>query len=249
MLAGCRIFLLPSLFRERCDMKLEAFLSELDARVNQYDLLCHPFYKAWSEGKLSGADLREYAAEYYQHVAAFPSYLSAFHARLEEGAMRKAVAENCADEEGIGSPDGRSHAELWMDFAAGFGGSEQDVRGRKSLPEMLQLISEFRRIAREGSSAETLAAFYAYESQIPRVAKEKARGLKEMYRADNATCRYFTLHTTADVSHSQVWKDLLCKEVADEASAARALDAAESAAKALWTALDGIERERLARNS
>jgi pyrroloquinoline-quinone synthase len=230
-------------------MKLEAFLSELDARVNQYDLLCHPFYKAWSEGKLSRADLREYAAEYYQHVAAFPSYLSAFHARLEEGEMRKAVAENCADEEGIGSPDGRSHAELWMDFAAGFGGSEQDVRGRKSLPEMLQLISEFRRIAREGSSAEALATFYAYESQVPRVAKEKARGLKEMYGADNATCRYFTLHTTADVRHSQVWKELLSKEVADETSAARALDAAESAAKALWTALDGIERERRARNS
>jgi len=230
-------------------MKLEAFLSELDARVNQYDLLCHPFYKAWSEGKLSRADLREYAAEYYQHVAAFPSYLSAFHTRIEEGAMRKAVAENCADEEGIGSPDGRSHAELWMDFAAGFGGSEQDVRGRKSLPEMLQLISEFRRIARDGSSAEALATFYAYESQVPRVAKEKARGLKEMYGADNATCRYFTLHTTADVRHSQVWKELLSKEVADETSAARALDAAESAAKALWTALDGIERERLARNS
>ena len=163
--------------------------------------------------------------------------------------MRKAVAENCADEEGIGSPDGRSHAELWMDFAAGFGGSEQDVRGRKSLPEMLQLISEFRRIARDGSSAEALATFYAYESQVPRVAKEKARGLKEMYGADNATCRYFTLHTTADVRHSQVWKELLSKEVADETSAARALDAAESAAKALWTALDGIERERLARNS
>jgi len=70
-----------------------------------------------------------------------------------------------------------------------------------------------------------------------------------MYGADNTTCRYFTLHTTADVRHSQVWKDLLSKEVADEGSATRALDAAESAAKALWTALDGIERERLARKS
>ena len=117
------------------------------------------------------------------------------------------------------------------------------------MPEMLQLIAAFRGVAREGSSAEALAAFYAYESQVPRVAKEKARGLKEMYGADNATCRYFTLHTTADVRHSQVWKELLSKEIADDASAARALDAAEAAAKALWTALDGIERERVARNS
>jgi pyrroloquinoline-quinone synthase len=230
-------------------MNQQAFLSQLESRIQKYDLLCHPFYQAWSHGELTRADLLEYAAEYYQHVAAFPSYLSAFHARLEDGAMRKAVAENCADEEGVGSPDGRSHAELWMDFAAGFGGSEQDVRGRQAMPEMLQLIAAFRGVAREGSSAEALAAFYAYESQVPRVAKEKARGLKEMYGADNATCRYFTLHTTADVRHSQVWKELLSKEIADDASAARALDAAEAAAKALWTALDGIERERVARNS
>jgi len=228
-------------------MTQQEFFSQLEARIAKYDLLCHPFYQAWSQGKLTAADLSEYAAEYYHHVAAFPSYLSAFHSRLQDGAVRKAVAENCADEEGVGSPDGRSHAELWMDFAAGFGGSERDLQSRRPVKEMLELIASFRRIAREGSSAEALAAFYAYESQVPRVAKEKSRGLKEMYGADSKTCRYFTLHTTADVRHSQVWKELLSKEVGDEDSASRALDAAESAAKALWAALDGIERERLAR--
>jgi pyrroloquinoline-quinone synthase len=230
-------------------MNHQEFFSQLEARIAKYDLLCHPFYQAWSQGKLTAADLREYAAEYYHHVAAFPSYLSTFHSRLQDGAVRKAVAENCADEEGVGSPDGRSHAELWMDFAAGFGGSEQAVQGRRPVNEVLELIASFRRVAREGSSAEALAAFYAYESQVPRVAKEKARGLKEMYSADTKTCRYFTLHTTADVRHSQTWKDLLNKEIADDASASRALDAAESAAKALWTALDGVERERLARTA
>jgi pyrroloquinoline-quinone synthase len=226
-------------------MNRQEFFSQLEARIAKYDLLCHPFYKAWSEGKLTSIDLREYAAEYYHHVAAFPSYLSAFHSRLQDGAMRKAAAENCADEEGVGSPDGRSHAELWMDFAAGFGGSEHDVQSRKPVQEVLDLIASFRRIASEGSAAEALAAFYAYESQVPRVAHEKARGLKQMYGADSKTSRYFTLHTTADVRHSQVWKELLSKEVPEDSSAA--LDAAESAAKALWTALDGIERQRIAR--
>jgi len=228
-------------------MNQQEFFSQLEARIAKYDLLCHPFYKAWSEGKLTSIDLREYAAEYYHHVAAFPSYLSAFHSRLQDGAMRKAVAENCADEEGVGSPDGRSHAELWMDFAAGFGGSEQEVQSRKPVQEVVDLIAGFRRLASEGSSVEALAAFYAYESQVPRVAHEKARGLKQMYGADPKTSRYFTLHTTADVRHSQVWKELLSKEVPARASAA--LDAAESVAKALWTALDGIERERVARNA
>ena len=48
------------------------FFRELDARVAKYDLLCHPFYKAWSEGQLTREDLREYALDYYEHVRAFP---------------------------------------------------------------------------------------------------------------------------------------------------------------------------------
>jgi hypothetical protein len=42
-----------------------------------------------------------------------------------------------------------------------------------------------------------------------------------------------------------VWKQQLKKRVAaDPATEAKALDAAEAAAKALWTALDGIEMRR-----
>ena len=229
-------------------MQNQTFWQQLEQRIAAYDLLCHPFYQAWSRGELTAAELREYATEYYPHVAAFPQYLSALHARLEDSALRKVLAENCADEEGVGSPDGRSHAELWMDFAAGFGADEHDVRNRQPLAELAELRSHFRKVASEASPAEALAAFYAYESQVPRVAAEKARGLKEMYGADVKTSRYFTLHTTADVRHSQVWKQQLDKQLTkDPAVAAPALEAAEAAAKALWTALDGIERQRLAR--
>ena len=62
-------------------------------------------------------------------------------------------------------------------------------------------IAEFRRVAREGSTAEALAAFYAYESQVPRVAKAKADGLAQRYGADAKTCGYFKLHQFADVEH------------------------------------------------
>ena len=82
---------------------------------------------------------------------------------------------------------------------------------------------------------------------MPRVAAEKARGLQEMYGADEKTCGYFTLHTTADVYHSQVWRHQLVKRVkADPQTAGKALNAAEVAAKALWNALDGIEARRMA---
>ena len=225
-----------------------AVFQELDARIAKHDLLCHPFYQAWSTGELTLEDLRAYAASYYHHVAAFPEYLSDFHVRLPEGALAQAVLENQRDEEGVGSPDGRSHAELWLDFAEGMGAERTAARSSNPAVEIRELMEHFRRITREGSPAEALAAFYAYESQVPRVAKEKARGLREMYGADLRTCGYFILHQTADVHHAQVWREQLESELADHPEQRdAALRSAARTAQALWRALDGIERERLAR--
>src|SRR5438132_9390357 len=108
------------------------------------------------------------------------------------------------------------------------------------------LIAFFHHIASEGTPEEALAAFYAYESQIPRLAGEKARGLHDMYAVDEKACRYFALHTTADIYHAQVWRQQLEKRVESNPGATeKALDAAEAAAGALWRALDGIEAMRL----
>lgn len=221
-----------------------AFWNELEQRIAKHDLLCHPFYKAWSAGELTREDLREYSADYYHHVAAFPTYLSALHSRLEDGELRREVLRNLCDEE----IEGTSHADLWLNFSAGFDASRDDVRKSEPVNEVKHLIGTFRQIAREGSPAEALAAFYAYESQVPRVAKEKAIGLKNLYGADAKTCGYFTLHQTADIHHSNVWREQLDALIAaDPQAAEQALDAAETAAEALWLALDGIERKRRSR--
>ncbi len=225
----------------------EEFFKELDARIARYDLLTHPYYRAWSAGELTRNDLREYAGEYWAHVSAFPTYLSALHASLQDAELRRTVLRNLADEEGIDAPGGRPHSDLWMDFARGMGASDTEVRTRKLQPETLALIAQFRSLMTQNTAA-ALAALYAYESQVPRIAAEKAAGLRAHYGADDATCRYFTLHRTADVHHAAVWKGALADQVAAAPEHAdQALTAAETAARALWTALDGIERERLAR--
>ena len=223
-------------------MELQAFLVALEVRIARYDLLCHPYYKAWTAGQLTREDLREYASDYYHHVAAFPTYLSALHSRLDDGELRRAVLRNLCDEE----IDGRPHSELWLDFAEGMGADREQVRHRQHPPEVRDLIVEFRRIATEGSTAETLAAFYAYESQVPRVARAKADGLAERYGADAKTYGYFELHQFADVEHSHVWRELLSAEVtAHPEQAESALAAAETAAQALWHVLDGMEARRM----
>jgi pyrroloquinoline-quinone synthase len=223
-------------------MTTTEFVQQLDARIAKYDLLCHPFYETWSAGKLTRRDLREYAHEYYHQVEAFPSYLAEFAARLPHGHMRHAVLVN--REEEIGEDGSRPHAELWLDFVEGMGG-DRHATSAPRVQEMKNLIASFHTIAREGAPEEALAAFYAYESQVPRVATEKARGLREMYGADEKTCSYFTLHTIADVYHSRVWRSQLEKVVEENPAAEqRALAAAENAARALWQTLDGIEAAR-----
>jgi len=230
-------------------MKADGFVSRLDGCIHKYDLLCHPFYKAWAAGELTRDDLREYAEAYYQHVAAFPTYLAELGIRLEDGELRRAVLSNMTDEKGVedafGDPQ-PSHADLWLDFVQGMGGTR--LKKRQPVTEVRGLVSHFHRVASEGSVEEALAAFYAYESQVPRVAAEKDRGLRERYGADKKTRAYFTLHTTADVYHSQVWRKQLVKRIqANPQAADKTLAAAESAAKALWNALDGVEARRQAR--
>ena len=230
-------------------MNTAEFFRELEARIARYDLLCHPFYKAWSNGKLTRDDLREYSQNYFHHVEAFPSYLAAFGLRLEEGELRRAVLANLCDEKGVEGSTGKEsvpHSELWLDFAEGMG-SSRNLEWHHALPQVRYLISYFQRVASEGTPEQALAAFYAYESRVPRIAMEKERGLREMYGADDKTCGYFSLHATADVHHARVWRSQLEKRIAANPEIAdAALDAAENAARLLWEALDGIEGQRMA---
>jgi pyrroloquinoline-quinone synthase len=230
-------------------MEMKGFVSLLEERIHPYDLLGHPFYKAWSAGELTSDDLRAYAEHYYPHVEAFPGYLAQLGVRLDEGELRRAVLANMTDEKGgedsFGEPE-RSHSELWLDFVEGVGGSR--VPKRRPVAEVRKLISWFQRVASEGTPEEALAAFYTYESQVPLLAQEKDRVLREFYGASEKTRSYFTLHATAHVYHAQVWRNQLEKRVkANPETAGKALAAAESAAKALWAVLDGFEARRMER--
>jgi len=222
----------------------QTLFNELHRRIATYDLLCHPFYKAWSAGELTEGDLREYSAQYYHHVAAFPTYLSAFHSRLADGPLRRAVLRNLCEEE----IDGVSHSELWLDFAEGMGNRREDVRRGEPIRQVKDLIDAFDRIARTRSTAGVLGALYAYESQVPAIAKFKAGALGQLYGASDRSCRYFVLHETMDVNHARTWSEYLRQILhPDPQASEEALATAQHAAGMLWKALDGMEERRAAR--
>ena len=210
----------------------------IDEKVAERAMLSHPFYRAWTEGRLPLDTLRSYARQYFHHVEAFPRAVSAVHSACPDREGRRMLAENLAEEEGVemGKQD---HASLWLMFACGLGESEDAVRGQRLNCETQALIDTFRRLSRK-SYASGLGALYAYESQFPAVASAKIEGLVERYGiADEETLRFFRVHESADVEHSSVCRALLDRlpdEKRDEAVAA-----GEELAQALWNFLSGVE--------
>lgn len=219
---------------------------EIDEIINQYDLLNHPFYQTWSLGKLCRSEIAEYAIHCYHHVAAFPRYLELFEHRLPDGALKDLVGEHKRDEKGEGTCGARSHSELWLDFAEGMGADRFEVTRSEPINEVRMLIEHFTKTCISGSAAEVLSAYYTYESQVARIAAEKERGLLSLYGVDKQTAYYFTLHKAFDIVHSQDWIKCLYEQICNKQHRSAALKSAERTVNALWKALDGIERERLA---
>src|SRR5207302_8546476 len=92
-------------------MNSTPFSQELQARIAKYDLLTHPFHKPWSAGELSRDDLREYACQYYHHVAVFRTYLAQFAVRLADSEFPQAVLANMGDQMLVRAGD-TPHVEL-----------------------------------------------------------------------------------------------------------------------------------------
>ena len=100
------------------------FSKELNIKLDRYHLLKHPFYQIfWNEGKLTREIIKDYAEQYYQHVKAFPRYISATHSICDDIEKRKILLENLQDEENI---DG-DHPKLWKNFAAAMGADKNKI--------------------------------------------------------------------------------------------------------------------------
>ena len=210
----------------------------IDRKVSERAMLKHPFYQAWTEGRLSLDTLRAYARQYFHHVEAFPRAVSAVHSACPDREGRRMLAENLAEEEGLESSK-QDHATLWLMFACGLGESDAAVRSQQLNRETEALIDTFRRLSRK-SYASGLGALYAYESQFPGVASAKIEGLVDRYGiADEETLRFFRVHESADIEHSAVCRALLDR--LPEAEREEAIDAGEELAGALWNFLSGVE--------
>ena len=210
------------------------FSKQLNKKLDKYHLLNHPFYKSWNDGKLTREIIKDYAEQYYQHVKAFPRYISATHSICEDIEKRKILLENLQDEE---NPNA-DHPKLWKNFALAMGADEKNIEDVKREWFTNDMIENFFYQARK-SYAEGLASLYTYERQIPEIAETKIRGLKKFYGVTSKEgLEFFEAHKAADVIHRKECEKLL--DSLTEEEKAKAEQASMLTARYLWNFLSGM---------
>ena len=210
------------------------YLDKLNQQLDKFHLLKHPFYVAWNNGELNQEILRDYAEQYYQHIKAFPRYISATHSICEDIENRKILLDNLSDEEDFN----KDHPMLWKNFALAIGADSKKIEKTKQEPFTKSLIDNFFKQGRK-SYAEGLASLYTYERQIPEIAETKIQGLKKFYGVNSKEgLEFFEAHKSADVVHRAECEKLLdglTKEEQEKAEKASLLTA-----KFLWNFLSGM---------
>ena len=215
------------------------FIDRIDNMIEEKHLLNHSFYKAWSAGELPKETIREYAAQYFQHVSLFPRYLSSIHSNCEDIKTRQILLDNLIDEE----KGEENHPELWMRFAEGMGNSRQKISTTKPMKEVSDLVNTFNRLSKSEKYHIGLAALYCYESMQPEVSETKKDGLKKFYGIkDENTLKFFTVHMHADKWHREVVRNLIKELSNTKDKQDEILRSVEAALDSLNNFLTGMER-------
>ena len=210
------------------------YLNTLNEKLDKFHLLDHPFYIAWNKGELNQAILMDYAEQYYQHIKAFPRYISATHSICEDIDNRKILLDNLSDEEDFE----KDHPMLWKQFALAVGADENTVETVNQESFTKDMIDNFFKLARS-SYAEGLGSLYAYERQVPEIADTKIKGLVDHYNVStDAGLEYFVVHKDADIEHREQSAELMNKLSPEERKLAE--EAGLSTVKMLWGFLSGL---------
>ncbi len=151
-------------------------------------LLEHPFYQAWTEGKVSEEQLSNYAYAYQQIIDKVPYWWQ----KILAAAGKQAEYQWIVEEE-------KEHAQLWRQW-------------RQTLPEPTEKIdmSEFIDWMDNLSPDELLGALHVFEIQQPEVAKTKKDGLVQFYNYnwEDLSLKYFDEHMREE-PHIKAGKELM----------------------------------------
>lgn len=206
--------------------------SAIEHAVQEHSLLKHPFYLAWSAGKLSKEQLAGYAKEYYWAARNVPVVMEAieknFPAHLSPR-TRATFAKQAAEEQ--------EHIELWERFASALGVTEKELEEYEPTETVKEAVSSIVEAASEGFE-EGIAAMYAFECDLPAISKSKIEGLVKFYGMNSQDAHAYFEEHLAEEQHLCFWRELLKKIAPDKTESA--MGAATATVAAQNRVLDGV---------
>ena len=178
---------------------MSSLIQKIDRIIEERSLLNHPFYQAWSDGKLTRESLTGYSKEYYQLVKAVPIFMTQ---------LMDHIPPTLYDELDLHQQEEFSHIGMWERFASGLGISRNDLLNYDGLYKTNHAISGMHHLM--GSLESGVTAMYALEKEIPKISQIKLEGLAEFYglTSEDVT-KYFKEHMEADIRHTASWKRII----------------------------------------
>ena len=174
-------------------------LTSLHDLIATQSLLKHPFYQKWSKGELTKEDLAFYAKEYFHLVERIPGIVARVHERAKDAQSRLMISGNIMEEQ--------EHAKLWKRFARSLGISEQELLAHVPSMKTQKAIRALEETCEESFEA-GVAAVYAIELELPKIAETKKQGLHDFYGLSSEDAQiYFDEHLKEE-EHLQVWRSM-----------------------------------------
>jgi pyrroloquinoline quinone (PQQ) biosynthesis protein C len=214
----------------------------------------HPFFLAFGEGELPLRALGRYQALHYHFVSRALASFGMLYARgyhFED--VRKMIAENIAEEEGLKAipepgHEPHDHNELILRFCRAAGLSDEEVRNTKMPPAWwARSLYMYHTTANEPVGV-ILAMQTTQEGQMPGLISEVLLPAFEKhygFRLNSPEIEFFTEHDAADVEHSRRQIALCGRYLDTPQLEARAEQVAEEICELRWASISELYRSEM----
>jgi len=214
----------------------------------------HPFFLTFGEGKLPLRSLGRYQALHYHFVSRALASFGLLYARgYQFEDVRKMIAENIAEEEGLKAipepgHEPHDHNELILRFCRAAGLSDEEVYNTKMPPAWwARSLYMYHTTATEPVGV-ILAMQTTQEGQMPGLIGEVLLPAFEKHYGFKRTAReieFFTEHDAADVEHSRRQIELCGRHLDTPRLEARALQVAGEICQLRWASISELYRSEV----